>query len=242
MIIVFQLFYLLAFSDETLWQEVKKDLASPFTTEAKVPTYYALGTTLTFIVGEDYLNDDIEERTAKRRPLGRASRYGDIAGQMVPNALYMIGMYTHYLLTDEENSYARAKLMAKSSFYSGMITSVLKVTIREPRPNNRKDRKSFPSGHTASAFAFASVVGAEHGVYYGVGAYSLAALVGFSRMNDNKHYLHDVIAGASLGMMYGLGLYYRKEEDMTSQKPKPEVVITPVVIPEYLGLNINYSF
>ncbi|MDO9183288.1 MAG: hypothetical protein Q7U04_12820 [Bacteriovorax sp.] len=32
----------------------------------------------------------------------------------------------------------------------------------------------------------------------------MASYVGFCRMQDNHHYLHDVIAGATIGMSYGI--------------------------------------
>ena len=41
-----------------------------------------------------------------------------------------------------------------------------------------------------------------------MGALSLAALTAFSRMNDNQHYIHDVVAGATIGTVFGLGTAY----------------------------------
>jgi undecaprenyl-diphosphatase len=60
--------------------------------------------------------------------------------------------------------------------------------------------RSFPSGHTAAAVAFA------HGVSRvmpgaGIGLHSLAALVGYSRVHTGVHYPGDVVAGALLGAM-----------------------------------------
>ena len=41
---------------------------------------------------------------------------------------------------------------------------------------------------------------------------ALAGTVALSRMNDNKHYLHDVVAGATIGTAYGLGIYFRRKK------------------------------
>lgn len=76
-----------------------------------------------------------------------------------------------------------------------------------PRPDNYNQKDSFPSGHTTAAFAFASTIWAEHGVYWGTAAYLGATYAGLSRINDNRHRINDVIAGASIGMSYGIGLY-----------------------------------
>ena len=71
--------------------------------------------------------------------------------------------------------------------------------------------QSFPSGHTISAFAFASSVTREtqfwspRGSWY-VGSvfYGGAALVGASRLYNNMHWASDVMAGAAIGTIVGL--------------------------------------
>lgn len=62
---------------------------------------------------------------------------------------------------------------------------------------------SFPSGHTSSSFAFATAVFANN-KKWGIGAYVLAALIGFSRIYLGVHYFTDVLAGAVLGIVYGI--------------------------------------
>jgi membrane-associated phospholipid phosphatase len=59
--------------------------------------------------------------------------------------------------------------------------------------------RSFPSGHTAAAFAFATGAGREL-AWAGPPLYALAALVGYSRLHTGVHYPLDVIAGAVAGM------------------------------------------
>lgn len=58
---------------------------------------------------------------------------------------------------------------------------------------------SFPSGHTASAFAFAT--GAGH-AFPGLSAplRAIATLVGYSRVHTGVHFPADVLAGAFLGV------------------------------------------
>jgi undecaprenyl-diphosphatase len=57
---------------------------------------------------------------------------------------------------------------------------------------------SFPSGHTAAAFAFATAVG-DVLPFAGIPLRGLAALVGYSRVHTGVHYPGDVIAGALIG-------------------------------------------
>ncbi|RKJ39476.1 phosphatase PAP2 family protein [Acutalibacter sp. 1XD8-33] len=62
---------------------------------------------------------------------------------------------------------------------------------------------SFPSGHSCSSFAAATVVFARD-KRWGAGAYILATLIAFSRVFLFVHYPTDVLCGAALGMLCGL--------------------------------------
>jgi membrane-associated phospholipid phosphatase len=61
---------------------------------------------------------------------------------------------------------------------------------------------SFPSGHTATAFATATVIALLHPRLRWP-AFALAALVGLSRVYLGVHFLFDVLAGAALGIAVG---------------------------------------
>jgi undecaprenyl-diphosphatase len=57
---------------------------------------------------------------------------------------------------------------------------------------------SFPSGHSASAFAFATAVGSVLPID-AIPIRALASAVAYSRVHTGVHYPADVIAGAWLG-------------------------------------------
>ena len=61
---------------------------------------------------------------------------------------------------------------------------------------------SFPSGHSASAFAFATAVGGELPVLAPV-LVPLAAIVAYSRVHTGVHYPSDVAAGLVVGVACG---------------------------------------
>lgn len=93
---------------------------------------------------------------------------------------------------------------------SAVINLVIKPLGRRRRPDRADTEitaarevpmprsRSFPSGHTAAAVAFASGVAREL-PQARLPLDSLAALVGYSRVHTGVHYPGDVIAGALLG-------------------------------------------
>jgi membrane-associated phospholipid phosphatase len=68
-----------------------------------------------------------------------------------------------------------------------------------------EDARSFPSGHTATAFALATVVSLQYrrSGWVPVVAYGLAAGVGLSRVALDKHWASDVLVGAAVGHFVG---------------------------------------
>jgi membrane-associated phospholipid phosphatase len=79
--------------------------------------------------------------------------------------------------------------------------------FRKPFTNQGGERisSSFPSGHTTLAFSAATVYAMEYRdkPWVGIISYSVASLVGVSRITENKHWSSDVLAGAALGHLCG---------------------------------------
>jgi len=67
------------------------------------------------------------------------------------------------------------------------------------RMTRRPTSSSFPSGHSASAFAFAAAVAMENRVA-GAAVLPLAAAVSYSRVHTGVHWPTDVAAGAAIGV------------------------------------------
>jgi membrane-associated phospholipid phosphatase len=65
--------------------------------------------------------------------------------------------------------------------------------------------KSFPSGHSAASFAFASVVAHRYpqNKWIKWGAYATAAGISLARYPAKKHFPSDIVAGATLGYVIG---------------------------------------
>jgi undecaprenyl-diphosphatase len=78
-----------------------------------------------------------------------------------------------------------------------------KILIGRERPEDNTDSflisQSFPSGHTGTAFAAATALTYLHGS--GLFFFSLAGLVGFSRVYLDNHFFADVLAGMISGIL-----------------------------------------
>lgn len=81
-------------------------------------------------------------------------------------------------LANQTALYIKSELLTLASVYT------LKYTVGETRPDSGK-RNSFPSGHTAQAFAAATFLSKEYGhksVWISIGGYATATTVGVFRM------------------------------------------------------------
>lgn len=112
------------------------------------------------------------------------------------------------------------------------LTEGLKLITRERRPDG-SDRDSFPSGHATAAFAVAAMEAHYHpreAAYW----YGGAALIAASRVGLHRHYIHDVLAGATVG-------YFTAQWELRSGRG---LLLSPVIRPDTgergVALTIRY--
>ena len=97
---------------------------------------------------------------------------------------------------------------------------------------------SFPSGHTTSAFALASVFAVRYEKpAVSVAAYSLAAGTALQRIYGDKHWASDVFAGAALGTAVGRWVAARERAG-----GRPSAMLLPVYSPAYAGAAAVFIF
>ena len=98
---------------------------------------------------------------------------------------------------------------------TALTVLLVKLAVRRPRPAGdwgqlyrKTDPHSFPSGHTARVFMLAVVTLGLGPPWLGILLAIWAPLVGMSRVILGVHYLSDVLAGALLGVVIGLGVVW----------------------------------
>lgn len=100
-----------------------------------------------------------------------------------------------------------------------VVTYGVKYLVGRDRPYERypdrvhpysvENSPSFPSGHTATAFALATSLSIRYPKWYVIAPSALwACSVGISRMNEGVHYPSDVLAGAAIGAGFAVANIY----------------------------------
>ncbi len=119
-------------------------------------------------------------------------------------------------------------------------TTLLKEVVHRERPNGEDDL-SFLSGHASNAFALAAVAERHYGWKAGLPAYTLASLVAVSRLQRNKHYLSDVMAGATLGYIVGRTVVRVNGQPLKSPNGT-QLSLAPVLTKRSRGLVARVEF
>lgn len=92
--------------------------------------------------------------------------------------------------------------MLSAQIVAQALTQALKFSVRRERPDGSNNH-SFPSGHASATFATATVLQRHLGWRAAVPTYTLATYVAMSRLQENRHFVSDVVFGAALGVVAG---------------------------------------
>ncbi|MBI2270910.1 MAG: phosphatase PAP2 family protein [Bacteroidetes bacterium] len=145
----------------------------------------------------------------------------------------LLGLFYLYgSVKSDERSKQTALLGLKAFVVSGIIVTIPKQFFHRHRPcpsiyGGKPDAgcatyvniffqssdNSFPSGHSTSAFAMATVISEQYKYkkWVPVVSYTLAGLASLSRVESNKHWASDVFMGAVLG--YSIGKFITRKKN-----------------------------
>lgn len=146
---------------------------------------------------ESLKNEIVEERN--EHLFGFENHLDDYA-QFAPFlAIYGFELAGMKPRTDWKN---RTAILIKGQIINLGLVYILKKTLKKTRPDGTAF--SFPSGHTANAFAGATMLSIEYGEnhkWVPYVSYGVATGIGVMRMANDKHYISDVLFGAGLGIL-----------------------------------------
>ncbi len=155
-------------------------------------------------------------------------QYAENAGDILVYALPAMTLGQSLYKNDLEGGLQYGASLATSL----ATTFALKYTIDAERPNGENNR-SFPSGHSSTAFVSATYLQIRYGYAYGLPAYAIATYVAWSRVYSDQHYTRDVIAGGAIGIISGY---------IFTTVYKDRVSITPIVDNGIYGLSLSRRF
>lgn len=170
---------------------------------------------------EGFKNEISEERNEYLPKFGtRIDNYLQFSPIAIAYGLDALGYKSK---TDIKNR--TAILLKGELLMTGAVFGLKKLT-HQLRPD-KSGNNSFPSGHTAQAFAAATFLSEEYKskfTWMPYVAYGIASSVGVLRMANNKHYISDVLVGAGLGIL-SMKASYLIHQYKWNKNPKPAPVL-----------------
>ena len=201
------LFFILV-STLSLGQEIKQDSLDSHKTEKTLKLKYKglilpavlLGYGIVGLESHQILTYNSEIRAEVKEHIDEKLTIDDFS-QYAPHAsIYVLDVMG---IKGKNNIKDKAIISATSYLIMGLTVNALKNVSIVQRPDGRSNN-SFPSGHTATAFMGAELMHQEYkdvSIWYSISGYVVATGTGLFRMYNNRHWLTDVAAGASIGIL-----------------------------------------
>jgi hypothetical protein len=176
-------------------REIPRDLVKFFSWDTALVLSAGGGAALVGHVWDDNLAGEIETNPS----LNNAMEPGHTYGAFTVQAALGIALYAGGRVAGKRGLAITGADIMRAQLLSQAYVQALKFTVQRERPDG-SNSVSFPSGHSASAFATATVLQRHYGWKVGIPATIAAAYVATARVHDNKHYLSDVIFGGAMGI------------------------------------------
>ena len=184
------------------------------------------------------IREEVKEHIDEKLTIDDFSQYTPLLAVYGLNALGIQG---------KNNLRDRSIIMGTSYLLmSASVMSLKKITSVE-RPDGTSNN-SFPSGHTATAFAGAEFLWQEYkdvNIWYGISGYVVATGTGLFRMYNNRHWLSDVIMGAGIGILSTKIAYWMypfvDKHIFRSKKDNTSAMVAPFYNGKQAGLGLLVS-
>ena len=180
------------------------------------------------------LRDELKESIDDKFTIDDFSQYAPMASVYILNNIGIEG---------KNNLKDRSIILATSYALMAGTTLGLKSVTHIERPDGSSNN-SFPSGHTATAFAGAEFLWQEYkdvNIWYGISGYAVAAGTGFFRIYNGRHWLSDVAMGAGIGILSTKAAYwmypYLKKHLFTKERNT-----TSMIAPFYNGKQTGIGY
>lgn len=180
-----------------------------------------------------------EDHPTFRTQIDNYLQYSPVAAVYALNALGIHGKH---------NFRDRTIILGLAAVFTAGTTEGIKHWTHEERPDG-SDFLSFPSGHTATAFASAEFLRQEYkdvSPWYGIAGYAAAAATGALRVYNNKHWVSDVVAGAGLGILSTKAAYWVypwiQQKLFKDKSEHADKMVMPYYNPQFHSVGLSFIF
>src|SRR5665213_2030216 len=240
-----------------LGSDLKQEFTKPFHMAKK--DWRNFGEFAVVAVALSFADKPIQQAALKLRnrntEINNVSKYVTNFGGTY-EAYTLVGLGAYGLIFKDQKIKTTTLLATQAYITGAALESVLKYLTGRTRPSfyapgveakpkflgpfskaifQTNGSNSFPSGHPTVAFAAATVFASEYRdkPLIPIFAYSVATLIGVSRITENKHWSTDVLVGAAVGFLAGKEVvdnYHRYAKIEKNGKKK-----------ETYSFNLNYA-
>lgn len=228
------------------WTDTKSIVTSPVRWQTN--DLLKAGIILSTVGGSMFADQSVNDFAQAHQTNGLSEMSSDVLEPFGSeySLIFLSGIYIYGASTKNARCKSSSLLALESFVLASLLVRIPKNLAGRQRPDNWRgdgpfsffgplQGNSFPSGHTTASFAIASVFANQYRdtKWVPVATYTVATLVGLSRIYDNKHWLSDVIAGAVVGTLVGNLVSNRKDISKISVIPFKEGGFT--------GLKLAYN-
>lgn len=204
--------------------------------------FISYGTATLKINGLKQLNFSTRNEINEHKPDHiRLDNYTQFAPGVLVYGLNAFGVEGKHNFKDRSIIYGTSLLITSA------ITLPLKHITKEERPDG-SNNLSFPSGHTAFAFASAQFMYREYkdtNFLLGISGYSFAVFTGVYRMLNDKHWFSDVVAGAGFGILsteMSYWLYPKINQLLGGKNGHSQTMVMPFYHNKNVGIGLVKNF
>ena len=168
----------------------------------------------------------LTRRVSRSRSFDGVFEAGDVLGEAWTHVGGALGTLWLGGITGNRRLRVFGVDLARGQAANAFYTTGLKLAIDRSRPNGGSH--SFPSGHASASFTAATVISRNFGLKAGLPAYAVASYVAASRVQQNSHYLSDLIFGAAVGIA--------SARSVTVGRGRQQFIVAPVARPDGVAL------
>lgn len=182
--------------------------------------------------------DEILEHQPKQTKLDNFTQF---APALLVYGLNAFGVKGKHNFKDRTAIYGSSLLIATA------FVIPLKHMVKEERPDE-SNKLSFPSGHTAFAFASAQFMFREYqdtNFWLSISGYSFAAFTGVYRALNNKHWVGDILGGAGFGILsteLAYWLYPKVQRIFSKKSSNSSTMVMPMYQNKTFGFRLVKNF